>query len=97
MLGLEAYGLVEQLVCSISTISSENRRQLLENTMSRGTASITGSFSAQSSSHIFLPIFLIRESFVTAPENTCQRTYQRIQPRWVVPYWPKLFSLRTSM
>lgn len=31
--GLEEYGLVEQLLCSIPTISSENRRQLLENTM----------------------------------------------------------------
>lgn len=43
LLGLEAHGIVEQLVRSISTVSSENHRQLLENTvLCGGTASMTG-------------------------------------------------------
>lgn len=43
ILGLEAHGIVEQLVRSISTVSSENHRQLLENTvLCGGTTSMTG-------------------------------------------------------
>ena len=43
VLGLEAHGIVEQLVRCISTVSSENHRQLLESTVLCGaTASITG-------------------------------------------------------
>ncbi|XP_019161941.1 PREDICTED: actin-related protein 7-like [Ipomoea nil] len=43
ILGLETHGIVEQLVRSISTVSSENHRQLLENTvLCGGTTSITG-------------------------------------------------------
>ncbi|KAI3470255.1 hypothetical protein Pfo_026918 [Paulownia fortunei] len=43
ILGLEAHGIVEQLVRCISTVSSENHRQLLENTvLCGGTASMTG-------------------------------------------------------
>lgn len=43
LLGLEAHGIVEQLVRSISTVSSENHRQLLENTvLCGGTASMIG-------------------------------------------------------
>lgn len=43
ILGLEAHGIVEQLVRSISTVSSENHRQLLENTVvCGGTASMAG-------------------------------------------------------
>lgn len=43
ILGLEEYGIVEQLVRSISSVSSENLRQLLENTMlCGGTASMSG-------------------------------------------------------
>ncbi|XP_020096548.1 actin-related protein 7 isoform X2 [Ananas comosus] len=42
ILGLEEYGLVDQLVRSISTVSSEYHRQLFENTMlCGGTASMT--------------------------------------------------------
>ncbi|KAG6532433.1 hypothetical protein ZIOFF_006276 [Zingiber officinale] len=42
-LGIEEYGIVEQLVHSISSVSSENLRQLLENTMlCGGTTSMTG-------------------------------------------------------
>ncbi len=37
ILGLEAHGIVEQLVRSISTVSSENHRQLLENTVLCGS------------------------------------------------------------
>ncbi|XP_031120119.1 actin-related protein 7 [Ipomoea triloba] len=43
ILGLETHGIVEQLVHSISTVSSENHRQLLENTvLCGGTTSMTG-------------------------------------------------------
>ena len=43
LLGLEAHGIVEQLVHAISTVSSENHRQLLENTVvCGGTSSMTG-------------------------------------------------------
>lgn len=43
ILGLEAHGIVEQLVRSISTVSSENQKQLLENTvLCGGTTSMTG-------------------------------------------------------
>lgn len=43
ILGQEAHGIVEQLVRCISTVSSENHRQLLENTVvCGGTASMTG-------------------------------------------------------
>lgn len=43
ILGLEANGIVEQLVHSISTVSSENHRQLLENTvLCGGTSCMTG-------------------------------------------------------
>ncbi|KAL0452878.1 UNVERIFIED_CONTAM: Actin-related protein 7 [Sesamum latifolium] len=43
ILGLELHGIVEQLVRCISTVSSENHRQLLENTvLCGGSASMTG-------------------------------------------------------
>lgn len=43
ILGLEAHGIVEQLVRSIATVSSENQKQLLENTvLCGGTTSMTG-------------------------------------------------------
>lgn len=43
ILGLEEHGIVEQLVRIISTVSSENHRQLLENTvLCGGTTSMTG-------------------------------------------------------
>jgi len=43
ILGLEEYGIVEQLVRCISSVSSENHRQLLENTvLCGGTTSMTG-------------------------------------------------------
>ncbi|KAJ3670021.1 hypothetical protein LUZ60_010345 [Juncus effusus] len=43
LLGIEEYGMVDQLISSVSNVSSEYHRQLLENTMlCGGTASITG-------------------------------------------------------
>ncbi|XP_058763329.1 actin-related protein 7-like [Vicia villosa] len=43
LLGLEAHGIVEQLVCTISTVTYDNHRQLLENTVvCGGTSSMTG-------------------------------------------------------
>jgi actin-related protein 7, plant len=43
ILGLEEYGIVDQLVSSVSNVASEYHRQLLENTMlCGGTASMTG-------------------------------------------------------
>ncbi|XP_060970161.1 actin-related protein 7 isoform X1 [Cannabis sativa] len=43
ILGLEAHGIVEQLVRTISTVSSDNHRQLLENTvLCGGTTSMPG-------------------------------------------------------
>lgn len=45
ILGLQAHGVVEQLVHCISNVSSENHRQLLENTvLCGGTASMSGEF-----------------------------------------------------
>lgn len=46
ILGLEEHGIVEQLVRSISSVSSENHRQLLENTvLCGGTSSMLGTCS----------------------------------------------------
>lgn len=43
ILGLEDYGIVHQLVTSVSNVTPEYHRQLLENTMlCGGTASMTG-------------------------------------------------------
>ncbi|KAJ4953726.1 hypothetical protein NE237_030558 [Protea cynaroides] len=43
ILGLEEHGIVEQLIRCISSVSSDNHRQLMENTvLCGGTASITG-------------------------------------------------------
>lgn len=43
ILGLDSHGIVEQLVGSISAVSSENHRQLLENTvLCGGTVSMAG-------------------------------------------------------
>ena len=43
ILGLDVLGIVEQLVHSISSVSSENHRQLLENTvLCGGTSTMAG-------------------------------------------------------
>ncbi|KAK2969331.1 hypothetical protein RJ640_015220, partial [Escallonia rubra] len=68
ILGLEAHGIVEQLVRSISTVSSENHRQLLENTvLCGGTACMTG-FEDRFQKEASLCSSAIRPSLVKAPE-----------------------------
>ncbi|KAJ0254905.1 Actin-related protein 7 [Hirschfeldia incana] len=52
ILGLQEHGIVEQLVRIISTVSSENHRQLLENTvLYGGTTSMTGFRKRQACAH----------------------------------------------
>lgn len=68
ILGLEAHGVVEQLVRSISSVSSENHRQLLENTvLCGGTASMTG-FEDRFQREASLSSSSVRPSLVKAPE-----------------------------
>lgn len=68
ILGLEEYGIVEQLVRSISSVSSENHRQLLENTvLCGGTASIIG-FEERFQKEANLCSSSIRPSLVKPPE-----------------------------
>lgn len=68
ILGLEALGIVEQLVHSISTVSSENHRQLLENTvLCGGTSTMTG-FEERFQKESSLSSSAIRPSLVKPPE-----------------------------
>lgn len=68
ILGLEEYGIVEQLVRCISSVSSENHRQLLENTvLCGGTASMTG-FEDRFQREANLCSSSIRPSLVKPPE-----------------------------
>ncbi|KAL9247772.1 hypothetical protein vseg_021167 [Gypsophila vaccaria] len=68
ILGLESLGIVEQLVHSISTVSSENHRQLLENTvLCGGTSCITG-FEDRFQKEANLCASAIRPSLVKPPE-----------------------------
>ncbi|CAA7408930.1 unnamed protein product [Spirodela intermedia] len=68
ILGLEEYGVVEQMVCSISTVSSENHRQLLENiVLCGGTASMTG-FEERFQREAVLCSSSIRPCLVKPPE-----------------------------
>lgn len=68
ILGLEADGIVEQLVHSISTVSSENHRQLLENTvLCGGTSSMMG-FEDRFQKECNLSSSAIRPSLVKPPE-----------------------------
>ncbi|KAF5177508.1 Actin-related protein [Thalictrum thalictroides] len=68
ILGLEEHGIVEQLVRSISSVSSENHRQLLENTvLCGGTASMIG-FEERFQKECNLCSSSIRPSLVKAPE-----------------------------
>ncbi|XP_042375432.1 actin-related protein 7-like [Zingiber officinale] len=67
-LGIEEYGIVEQLVHSISSVSSENLRQLLENTMlCGGTTSMTG-FEERFQKEANLCSSSIRPSLIKPPE-----------------------------
>ncbi|KAG8486450.1 hypothetical protein CXB51_019737 [Gossypium anomalum] len=68
ILGLEAHGIVEQLVRSIATVSSENQKQLLENTvLCGGTTSMTG-FESRFQKEASLCSSAIRPSLVKPPE-----------------------------
>uniref|UniRef100_A0A803MLC5 Actin-related protein 7 n=1 Tax=Chenopodium quinoa TaxID=63459 RepID=A0A803MLC5_CHEQI len=68
ILGLEANGIVEQLVHSISTVSSENHRQLLENTVLCGGTSCMAGFEDRFQKECNLSSSAIRPSLVKAPE-----------------------------
>lgn len=68
ILGLEEHGIVEQLVQTISSVSSENQRQLLENTViCGGTSSMIG-FEERFQKESNLCSSSIRPSLVKAPE-----------------------------
>lgn len=68
LLGLDAHGIVEQLVRSISTVSSDNQRQLLENTvLCGGTASMPG-FEERFQKEAGLCSSAIRPALVKPPE-----------------------------
>lgn len=68
ILGLEAHGIVEQLVRCVATVSSENQRQLLENTvLCGGSASMTG-FEDRFQKEANLSSSAIRPCLVKAPE-----------------------------
>ncbi|CAH2063310.1 unnamed protein product [Thlaspi arvense] len=68
ILGLEEHGIVEQLVRIISTVSSENHRQLLENTvLCGGTTSMTG-FEGRFQKEANLCSSAIRPTLVKPPE-----------------------------
>ncbi|KAL2490184.1 Actin-related protein 7 [Abeliophyllum distichum] len=68
ILGLQAHGVVEQLVHCISTVSSENHRQLLENTvLCGGTASMSG-FEDRFQKEASLCSSAIRPCVVKPPE-----------------------------
>ncbi|CAI9106533.1 OLC1v1005715C2 [Oldenlandia corymbosa var. corymbosa] len=76
VMGLEAHGIVEQLVRSISTVSSENHRQLLENTVvCGGTASMPG-FEDRFQKEANLCSSAIRPSLVKAPEYMPEKLTQ---------------------
>ncbi|KAL3630207.1 Actin-related protein 7 [Castilleja foliolosa] len=68
ILGTEAHGIVEQLVRCISTVSTENHRQLLENTvLCGGTASMAG-FEDRFQKEANLSSSAIRPCLVKPPE-----------------------------
>ncbi|CAO2816115.1 unnamed protein product [Amaranthus hypochondriacus] len=68
LLGLEALGIVEQLVHSISSVSSENHRQLLENTVLCGGTSCMRGFEDRFQKESSLSNSAIRPSLVKPPE-----------------------------
>ncbi|GAU12637.1 hypothetical protein TSUD_121280 [Trifolium subterraneum] len=68
LLGLEAHGIVEQLVRTISTVTSDNHRQLLENTVvCGGTSSMTG-FEERFQKESLLCSSAVRPTLVKPPE-----------------------------
>ncbi|XP_015953053.1 actin-related protein 7 [Arachis duranensis] len=68
LLGLEAHGIVEQLVRAVSTVSPDNHRQLLENTVvCGGTSSMTG-FEDRFQKECSLSSSAIQPALVKPPE-----------------------------
>ncbi|KAJ7949180.1 Actin-related protein [Quillaja saponaria] len=68
LLGLDAHGVVEQLVSCISTVSSDNHRQLLENTvLCGGTSSMTG-FEERFQKEASICSSAVRPALVKPPE-----------------------------
>ncbi|KAJ8774853.1 hypothetical protein K2173_018112 [Erythroxylum novogranatense] len=68
ILGLETHGIVEQLVHAISTVSSENHRQLLENTVLCGGITSMPGFEDRFQKESSLCSSAIRPSLVKPPE-----------------------------
>ncbi|GAB4861452.1 Actin- protein 7 [Ancistrocladus abbreviatus] len=68
ILGLEAHGIVEQLVRCISSVSSENHRQLLESTVLCGGTASMGSFENRFQKEANLSSSAIHPSVVKPPE-----------------------------
>ncbi|KAG4996600.1 hypothetical protein JHK85_028039 [Glycine max] len=76
LLGLEAHGIVEQLVHAISTVSSENHRQLLENTVvCGGTSSMTGN------------LCLLRHQFVQYVHDKMRLSHSKL-----IAFYEKAYS-----
>lgn len=88
ILGLEADGIIEQLVECISTVSSENHRQLLENTvLCGGTASMMGELT------FFGSTFISRYIFVTIIHFVGLMFYHAFTPS---SYWAERTNLMGS-
>ncbi|XP_028799790.1 actin-related protein 7 [Neltuma alba] len=68
LLGLETHGIVEQLVRTISTVSSDNHRQLLENTVVCGGPSAMTGFEERFQKEANLTSSAIRPTLVKPPE-----------------------------
>ncbi|CAN0917355.1 Actin-related protein 7 [Linum grandiflorum] len=73
ILGLEAHGIVEQLVRCISTVSSDTQRQLLENTVVCGGITAMPGFEDRFQKETGLCSSAIRPSLVKAPEYMTER------------------------
>ncbi|KAG6533324.1 hypothetical protein ZIOFF_007191 [Zingiber officinale] len=90
------YGIVEQLVRSISSVSSENLRQLLENTMlCGGTTSMTARSSFPPACLINLPDTLGFEERFQKEANLCSSS---IRPSLIKPpeYMPENLSKNSA-
>ncbi|KAJ4711614.1 Actin-related protein [Melia azedarach] len=68
ILGIETHGIVEQLVRTISTVSSENHRQLLENTVLCGATTSMPGFEDRFQKEAGLCSSAIRPTLVKPPE-----------------------------
>ncbi|CAK8565080.1 unnamed protein product [Lathyrus sativus] len=68
LLGLEAHGIVEQLVRTISTVTSDNHRQLLENTVVCGGTSSMNGFEDRFQKESLLSSSAVRPTLVKPPE-----------------------------